>query len=1084
MTTPVLWKSEFVINTASANSQNNVQVIALSDGRFLNIWTDDSGIHGDSFGIFGQYFDIGGEPDGAVFQVNGVVTAGNQNLARVATTPTGELTFIYETDGGTRLDYETYDANGALLDFGNLVTAGNGQEVDFADIAIQADGSFMVSFRRAIDTGVHEDIEIVHVNNTVISSPVIVHDDTATTSTSENATDTRLITLSDGNYALAHEIRSSSDVGIQVMVLKPDGSVSNKIVFDETSGLNSDIDPDLIQLATGQILVTWESGNNVIGVLLDEDGSQASNIIEITGNTAQSESEPVVTALLDGGFLVVWDNNTDGLIMGQRFDEDGNHVGSVFTIAAETTDDVYQPEVTTLADGRVVVSWTEADTVSSAIWDPRAVGTSTPDGVYIGLATNDVVTFDASETGALLAGGDDTVTFSGFSGPSGSNGILIDGGTGIDTVSFVNQTFGVFMTGTTTQTGAGPIFELLANGDFSFLNTSLKSFENIIGSSQRDILVGSNTLQNKIYAGDGNDTIIAASDTQNIPNPISANEFYGEAGDDTLGSSAATLNGVVLSGGLSHNNIFDGGTGVDTLSFIGSMTDHEVNFFADAQAGRWNERDNLSNAYGDLYDIENIDAGEGNDDLTGSAVANIINGNGGDDEIDGDDGDDQLFGGDGDDTITAGNGDDTVYGGIGRDDIFGTSGANTLYGGLDRDNIQGGTDADTAYGGDGDDLLFGLNGDDDLNGDAGSDFLVGGNGNDAIDGGAGFDTVSYTNSTSGIIVNLDSSVRAGQAIRTASDGLGGTDTLRFIEFVQGSSHDDIIYGSFTRNTLIGNDGDDELYGRGGDDTLVGGEGTNILNGASGFDTALYDESSVAVTVDLAAGTAFATNTSINLSDTLISIEIVRFDNDSLNSFTGDAANNRMYGSSLRDVANGGDGNDILFGEGGGDILYGNEGSDRLYGGDGDDTMLGEEGVDILDGGTGNDFIRGGLDGDRMYGRTGDDRMFGDQGIDILFGQEGDDTLYGGQDRDLLFGGDDNDTIYGNQGDDRIEGGTGTDIAAFLGDSADYTYFRASSGAIVVEHTGGLMNDGRDIITNVEFLLFEGDSVTIDVSMIM
>lgn len=149
--------------------------------------------------------------------------------------------------------------------------------------------------------------------------------------------------------------------------------------------------------------------------------------------------------------------------------------------------------------------------------------------------------------------------------------------------------------------------------------------------------------------------------------------------------------------------------------------------------------------------IANVLEGENGDDtLLGRGGDDTLNGRDSDDLLSGDLGDDQLYGGTGDDTLLGGfdydllqgaAGNDRLYGGFGTDLLSGGNHADTLSGGLndDRlfggrgaDNLSGGDDADTLRGGEGDDRLFGGAGDDRLDGDSGVNRLTGGDGADAF----------------------------------------------------------------------------------------------------------------------------------------------------------------------------------------------------------------------------------------------------------------------------------------------------------------------------------------------------------------
>ena len=127
----------------------------------------------------------------------------------------------------------------------------------------------------------------------------------------------------------------------------------------------------------------------------------------------------------------------------------------------------------------------------------------------------------------------------------------------------------------------------------------------------------------------------------------------------------------------------------------------------------------------DLRDYFNLWATEGY--LSASTAAFE-----GDDRISGSDGADMLEGFRGDDVIRGGRGDDTLKGGDGRDVLRGGRGDDLLDGWNGGDRITGGGGDDTLYGWDGSDRLRGGGGDDWLFGDGGDDRLVGGRGFDAF----------------------------------------------------------------------------------------------------------------------------------------------------------------------------------------------------------------------------------------------------------------------------------------------------------------------------------------------------------------
>jgi Ca2+-binding RTX toxin-like protein len=153
-----------------------------------------------------------------------------------------------------------------------------------------------------------------------------------------------------------------------------------------------------------------------------------------------------------------------------------------------------------------------------------------------------------------------------------------------------------------------------------------------------------------------------------------------------------------------------------------------------------------------------LDAGDGDDAVTGSTFAETISGGAGNDQILGGGGGDSIHGGAGDDQIIGGfgsnflrgdDGADRVIGGGDSDNINGNSGTDTIFGGAGNDVVRGGADgdlvngntgADTVSGDLGDDTVHGGKGDDVILGGAGNDYLAGDLGDDTITGGAGADT--------------------------------------------------------------------------------------------------------------------------------------------------------------------------------------------------------------------------------------------------------------------------------------------------------------------------------------------------------
>ncbi|KAG1702898.1 Bifunctional hemolysin/adenylate cyclase [Nymphon striatum] len=330
--------------------------------------------------------------------------------------------------------------------------------------------------------------------------------------------------------------------------------------------------------------------------------------------------------------------------------------------------------------------------------------------------------------------------------------------------------------------------------------------------------------------------------------------------------------------------------------------------------------------------------------------------------------------------------------------------------------------------------------------DGGNDLIDGGAGDDIIEGGAG-----------------DDAIIGGEGADDIDGGTGGDaegDTYKNVEFIHGSSHDDVLTGNEKTNRIVGNDGDDQLYGGAGNDTLLGGNGADHLDGGEGDrDVAEYDWSSEGVIVNLETGVGFGGQAE---GDTLTGIEYIygSYHADILT--CRDAADYGEAESGVRvDLVNGGSSgeaagdtytgvefvygsnhDDVIIGDDANNRLVGADGDDQLSGGAGKDYLVGGEGADDLDGGAGTgdtavftsassgvgvDLTNGGFAGEAtgdtytnieyVDGSDFDDTIIGDGGNNRLIGQAGNDTIDGGAGNDYIIGMQDNDILTGGAGND-------------------------------------------------------------------
>jgi CSLREA domain-containing protein len=236
-------------------------------------------------------------------------------------------------------------------------------------------------------------------------------------------------------------------------------------------------------------------------------------------------------------------------------------------------------------------------------------------------------------------------------------------------------------------------------------------FDALSGADGNDILSGY-AGKDRLYGGDGRDRLDGDSGNDMIGGGRAGDRIFGAEGDD------------IIRGGRGHD-FMDGGTGADTLSYSSARASVAINLRHGTASGSFATGDQFIN-------IEN---------LRGSAFADVLTGNDGDNLIEGGAGADVLDGKLGDDTLSYMTSKAAVTvnihsGAVSGGDAVGdqVSGFEIVFGsGLgDRLSSKGST-VDQSY------LLFGAGGDDIIAGGNGFEFLSGQNGVDTLTGGRGTD---------------------------------------------------------------------------------------------------------------------------------------------------------------------------------------------------------------------------------------------------------------------------------------------------------------------------------------------------------
>lgn len=763
---------------------------------------------------------------------------------------------------------------------------------------------------------------------------------------------------------------------------------------DTIDGGEGDSAVDVLRLEAGGT-VAYGGGNNEAGTVTWSDGT----VVSFTG-IEQIEMAGVVDGTASA-------DNIGASYVDQQGDQIDGTDGNDDVVSAGSGNDT-------------VDSGAGNDTVFGGAGDDSLIGNVGNDSAF-GDAGNDTLSGgDGDDTlsgGAgtdLLQGGTGADSLTGSDGndtlDGGADNDLLDGGLHADLLlgnSGDDRMFG----GDGNDTGAGgngnDTLDGGAGNDWLLGDANNDSLtggdgnDRLEGGTHNDNLSGGND-NDTLLGGTGSDTLTGDAGSDLVHGGDDADLLFGGDGDDTLhgGTGADSVlggagNDVIVVTSDDSVDVFDGGTGIDTLDLSGATTGANVDLGAGGQGflrlgtGPDDQVSGIDIVTGTAFNDTIVGTGSNQETLSGGAGNDFIRARGGDDA---------GFGGDGDDTLNGNEGNNTLAGGTGNDTFLldGTSinATNLISGGenagdFDLLDYSARTDAVTVTftgtgSGTGSSATFSEiegvrtgSGDDQIDATAdtqgvlvqtgaGADRATGGSGSDTLMGGAGNDTL---------------------------DGGSGDDQL------SGDDDADQLNGAGGNDTLVGGTGNDTLLGGDGNDTLTGGAGNDLLFGGEGSDTAVFSGAVTDYTFARGPNGELVVTSGPGITDgtdALSGVEFASFNGVTYRVMTGDEADNQTLqgpadGIPVLVVAYGGA--DWGGGHATDDVMFGGDGSDTLDGGDGADRLSGDGGNDLLRGDGGNDTLSGGDGADTLRGGTGDDLLLGGDGADII-----ELSLTGGTDR--------------------------------------------------------------------------------------
>jgi hypothetical protein len=387
---------EFHVNTWTRDAQSGPSIASLPNGGFVVVW-ESYGQDGSGYGVYGQRFDADANKVGSEFRVN-TWTTDTQWFSSITSLSDGGFVVVWESgcrwegctpqDGSSWGVYgQRFDANASKVGAEFQVTRWTTDDQRFPSITSLPNGGFVVVWESWLQDGSGYGVygQRFDSNGNKVGSEFQVN--TWTTDWQNNPS---IASLSDGGFVVVWVSRcvtgecTGQDGDYSGVYGQRFDSNGNKVGSEfrvNTWTTDDQSAPCVASLSNGGFVVVWQSGCPILDCAYPEDTSSwgvFGQMFDSYGNKVGSEflvntwkvdyqGYPSVASLSNGGFVVVWQsghelmpNGQDGSgwgVYGQRFDSNGNKIGSEFQVNTWTTYDQMYPSITSLPNGGFVVVW-------------------------------------------------------------------------------------------------------------------------------------------------------------------------------------------------------------------------------------------------------------------------------------------------------------------------------------------------------------------------------------------------------------------------------------------------------------------------------------------------------------------------------------------------------------------------------------------------------------------------------------------------------------------------------------------------------------------------------------------------------
>jgi hypothetical protein len=379
--------NEFQVNSTASGSQQYGSVGALADGGFVVTWSDLSNADGSGWGVVAQRYDADGDAVGGEFLVNSFVGS-NQIHSKVVGLSDGGFAIVWRSNGAdgsnTGISGQRYAADGEAVGGEFIVNGATISNQDQPTIDLRADGALIVAWTadgNRVEQKIITDFEAQ-------TEPVLGDEVVGSAATSKDSADVAAL-VGGGHVVVWSSFGQAPDgSGYGVYAQRYDAAgekVGGEFLVNTTTHGHQQ-EPSVAAITGGALdggfVVVWQllefsgSKGGVYAQRYDAGGAKVGGETLVKATTDNNQLSPAVTGLADGTYVVVW-TDTVGAdfedVVLRVFNADGSPATEEMQVnqtaaGAQQNDDWVAETITTLADGRFVVTWTDRSGADGSGW--------------------------------------------------------------------------------------------------------------------------------------------------------------------------------------------------------------------------------------------------------------------------------------------------------------------------------------------------------------------------------------------------------------------------------------------------------------------------------------------------------------------------------------------------------------------------------------------------------------------------------------------------------------------------------------------------------------------------------------------